>query len=250
MNTLNYKMEIAYLGTPFLGWQKTPKGPSIEESLEIAAYKLLHTEIKFSAASRTDRGVHAEGQAVTFFSQEQDQKKLQYGMQAHLPKEIHIRSLKQVPMSLHPSLDSTSKKYLYSIYNAPVASPFLKEVSWHIRAPLNIILMQKAAAQIYSLQQFQSFKNRCNKEQITFPQLFSITFDVQQHPLISISLHGSHFFYKMARNIVGFLVQVGREKIPLKDVHFYINQQKRNHPGITAPAHGLLLKKVYYGDVV
>ncbi len=138
---MNIKLLIAYLGTSYLGWQKTPMGPSIEEALEKALSIVLQEEKKLQAASRTDAGVHAQGQVVNFtLSSFKDLKRLKASLNGCLPKDIVVLSAQEMPESFHPTLDAIKKEYIYEICNSTVQLPFHRNTSWHFPYPLKLRL--------------------------------------------------------------------------------------------------------------
>ena len=222
---MKHLLRLSYDGTAYYGWQKTKTGLSIEELLENTLVQILSHPINLDAASRTDRGVHAHDQVVTFTSNNTCEN-IVYTLNRMLPADIQIISHAIAPDTFHPSCAATNKTYEYTITNTPFQSPFKRHFSWHIPAPLDVQAMKKAAEALIGKQDFSRFEN-VSKQPSKNPicTLFSIEIDGQ-----TITLTGDRFLYKMARNIVGYLIYSGKG---------------RPHP-MTAPAHGLTLKKVYY----
>lgn len=245
----NIKLIITYDGSNYLGWQKTNAGPSIEESLEKALFQVLQQPVVLQAASRTDAGVHALGQVVNFQLQNDDidLKRLGKSVNSLLGKEISILSIEEVEESFHPTLDNEGKEYLYTICNVPTQLPFNKNTSWHFPYKLNLEVMREAAALIEGYKDFSAFCNErsqftrdpfCLIEKISIYQLDEMR--------LCISIKGSRFLYKMARNIVGTLAYIGSGKISLSELEGIIQNRQRIKAGVTAPAHGLMLSQVFY----
>src|SRR5580700_7699841 len=142
----NIKLVIAYTGSSFFGWQKTKMGPSVEGILEKALLQILQHEVKIQAASRTDAGVHAEGQAAHFMTSKPCcLSSLQYALNAILPKEIAVISVEKMPQDFHPTLSCLQKEYAYQLCYGRVQMPFFRQTSWHFPYCIHMELMQQAA---------------------------------------------------------------------------------------------------------
>ena len=248
----NVKMIVAYDGTAYLGWQKTKTGKSIEAELEGALKRILQEEVTLQAASRTDRGVHADGQVVNFFvtRTDLDLGLVRKGLNAVLPKDISVKSLEAVESAFHPTLHCSAKEYHYIICNTPVQLPFYRHCSWHVRPPLKLEEMRKAAETLLGKHDFSAF---CNERALwtknSVCQLFQIAITPFEEERLRISITGDHFLYKMVRNIVGTLAYVGMGKLSWETLPAILAQKDRAQGGITAPAHGLTLKQVFYTPV-
>lgn len=244
----NYKIVLAYDGTDFFGWQKNQDGPSIEESLEKALVILLKHPIALQAASRTDRGVHAEEQIVNFFtSHDCTGRRFLTSLNALLPKQISALSLTQVADNFHPTLDTKSKEYHYHVCTNVVYNPILQRYCWHYSNHLSLSYMQLAAKDLIGKNDFSSFTNRQEpKSNKTLCHLYSIDISILEEGFYLFSLKGDRFLYKMARNLVGTLVYVGAGKIAATDIPTLISKKNRAEIGMTAPASGLRLKRVTY----
>lgn len=231
----NLALLLAYDGTCYFGWQKSSSGPSIEQTLQEALEMILQHPIVLQAASRTDRGVHAKGQRVNFFTDNTiDTQLLAYSLNSLLPKSLVILACEQMPDDFHPTLDVTGKEYVYMLCNTPVQLPEHRLFSWHVPKPLDLDLMHSFAKRWTGTHDFALFCNR--HEGKTYTSTVRTMHSIDITPLdqgrIKISLVGDHFLYKMARNLVGTLVDVGLGK--------------KVDRGICAPAHGLTLNRVDY----
>lgn len=239
----NIKLIIAYCGTSYTGWQN-----SIEKELEKALQQILQHEVKLQAASRTDAGVHAEGQVVNFFTfKTLCLHRLMYSLNSLLPKEISTLSIEQMPQDFHPTLDSQKKEYWYHLCNGFAQIPFFRDTSWHFSYPLDITLMEKAAQHLLGTHDFSSFCNErplwdrnpiCHLEKIEILAL--------PHQRYRLAITGDHFLYKMVRNIAGTLAYVGCGKLLSDAIPTILASKNRTQAGVTAPACGLTLKRVFY----
>ncbi|MBM3191316.1 MAG: tRNA pseudouridine(38-40) synthase TruA [Chlamydiae bacterium] len=243
----NLCLHLSYDGTLYYGWQKTRHGPSIEETLEKALATILQHPIRLQAASRTDAGVHAEDQVVNAYTtQLPDLQRLPISLNQLLPKDIRVLSLSLAPEAFHPTLDCLAKEYHYRVTTAPYASPFSRHFSWHFPHVLDVELMKKGALLLTGRHDFQAFTNtRQPPHEDTVREIFSIYIEEKGDDLC-IQMKGNHFLYKMARNLAGTLCYIGCQKIALEALPDILSSKQRIKAGMTAPAQGLVLKKLYY----
>jgi tRNA pseudouridine38-40 synthase len=246
----NIKLIIAYDGYDFLGWQETAMGPSIEGSLRAILEQILQEKIVLQAASRTDAGVHAEGQIVQFFTKKENihLSRLKHSLNRQLPPTIRILHLEKMELSFHPTLDARGKEYHYQVFNGEILPPKLRSYAWHIFEKLDIEKMQQALPFFLGSHDFSSFCNQRrgieNIDKTT--EIFHISIQPFSTGIIQIIIAGNKFLFKMVRNIVGTLVFVGKGKISPHDIDFLIKKKERASAGMTAPAHGLTLMHVFY----
>ena len=246
----NIKMTVVYDGTAYLGWQKTRMGPSIEEALQNILEKILQEKIILQAASRTDAGVHARGQVVNFLTIKQnlDVGKLQHGLNHLLPRDIVITEVLEVDLSFHPTLDCLGKEYCYSICCGPFQLPQHKLYSWHVSCPMDFDQIQIASKALIGRHDFSSLSNspKTTNYSHTIREMKAI--DILRLPDQRVEIHmiGNNFLYKMARNIIGLLCDVGKGKIGSDQIPKILSNCRRSSAGVTAPAYGLSLHKVFY----
>jgi tRNA pseudouridine38-40 synthase len=247
----NIKLILSYDGTSFLGWQKTPLGPTIEETLETVFCQILQEKIKFQAASRTDAGVHAEEQVVNFFTHKEPLclKKLQHSANALLPKSIAIVHMEETDLSFHPTLSNQGKEYHYLVCNTPYQCPKNRLYSWHVPYPLDHSAMIAAKDLLIGTHDFSSF---CNEKDFLEKDptctLKSICILPKEKNRLRFQVTGNRFLFRMVRNLVGTLIYVGLGKIQTGQIPSILQSKKRALAGVTAPAHGLHLMKVLYHE--
>jgi tRNA pseudouridine38-40 synthase len=227
------RLEISYVGTRFLGWQKTKEGPSIQQVLEKALSRLYHQPVSCEAASRTDKGVHAEGQIVQFFSQKLFPiPDLTRALNGNLPNDIRVKEASLVPTTSHPTLDAKGKIYHYYLSLGPIQSAFQRFTSWHYPYEINFSLLEKTKDWLLSTKDFSLFTTEPTTNPIC--QLAEINWEQLPENQIKIIFKGDRFLYKMIRRLTGTLAQAASKKILLHKV------------GMTAPPHGLFLHKILY----
>lgn len=245
----NIKGILSYEGTRYLGWQKTRMGTSIEEELEKALHVLLRHPVELQAASRTDAGVHAKGQVINFSTllNALDLYRMRKGLNALLPHDIRLLALEEAPLDFHPTLDAVGKEYIYEICTSSVQSPFLRQYSWHFPHALDIETMQLAAQALLGTHDFSSF---CNERLLLDPDpvctLHAITLENLNNGRLRIIVQGNRFLYKMMRNLAGSITYAGCGKIAPETMRDILTARDRRLAGMTAPAHGLYLKRVLY----
>lgn len=253
---LHLRMHVAYEGSHFLGWQKTPTGPSIQEALEKALETLLGQPCITEAASRTDAGVHAHEQIVgvsisqierPLFAKQITCNKLLRGLNALLPKTIVIKHLEETTSTFHPSIDAKYKEYHYQIVYGHTHTPFLRNFSWHYPQFLDVNLMKQGIPLLLGVHDFSSFCNERNLCQINpICHLLKIVIEEDGLGYVKIRVFGNRFLYKMVRNLVGTLVYVGAGKLKVNDLPNILQARNRILAGMTAPAKGLFLHRVSY----
>ncbi len=243
-STNNIRCILAYKGTHYHGFRKVAAGPSIESELEKVLSMILQRSCTIQAASRTDRGVHAEGQVINFFvPKETNLYKLYASMRSLLPKDIAPLSLDCMPDDFHPTLDVKKKEYHYWVCNCPTQIPFHSDFSWHVYETLDIEAIRQAIPHLTGKKDFTSFSNLFYEDPVR--TLEKIHLDLENNR-IRFALFGDNFLYKMVRNIIGTLIHVGMGKIPPSSLPHILAKKDRRLCGITAPSHGLFLKRIYY----
>lgn len=249
---INIRFTLAYDGTNYQGWQKGSTGNTIEEVLENILARIYQHPITLQAASRTDAGVHARGQVVNFIAPKSvDLNKLLYSLNRLLPSDIVGTDIERGASTFHPTLDAKAKAYHYYICNQPIQSPLHRLYSWHVRQTLNKKLMDEGMKLFLGKHDFSSFCNykASQRYEHYFREIFSIErveMENDESHRFYFVLKGDNFLYRMARNIVGTLIDLGRGKISLKELAYIIEARKRQEAGISAPAHGLFLHQVFY----
>lgn len=245
---VNVKLVIAYDGSNLFGWQKTQAGPSVEEELEKALKIVLRHPVNLQAASRTDRGVHAQGQIVNFFTDNPlNLPQLVYSLNCILREDIRILHADIAPDAFHPTLDVVAKEYHYFISCQEVELPFNRLYSWHCPLLKSTKAMREAAPLFVGKKDFSGFSNACKESDGKDPvkNLMEIRIEESEGEIL-IAIRADHFLYKMARNIAGTLAYVGMGKLKTKDIEEVFLTRDRTRAGITAPAKGLFLSRVFY----
>lgn len=245
----NIFLEIEYMGIGYFGFQvQNKKGVSeitVQEVIEQALEKFFKQKIRIIYASRTDRGVHAKAQAINFTVDTNiPLKNFKTALNDLLPPDIRIRKVKSVPSDFHSRFSVKSKIYRYIIFNKREPSVFWHNFSWHMEGLLNIGKMQKTAQKITGRFDCSIFAKEAKNYKSCVREIKNISFK-RKNSFLYIDIEADGFLRNMARNIVSFLVRVGRDKVNLEDA-FLILEGRKHYINKPAPAQGLYLWKIKY----
>lgn len=246
-----FRLTVAYDGAAYQGWQVQVIGTGVQEVLEKALATLFPSGPRVHSSSRTDTGVHAAGMVVHFEVPASEARmtpaKLLLAINAHLPDDIRVLAAASAARTFHARFDATGKEYRYQIWNHPAHHPLLRDRAWHVRKRLDVPAMRAAARHFVGRHDFRSF--RANPDYDTESTVRTLgRVDVRgRGPHLTVVIRGDGFLYKMCRGIVGTLVQVGEGRIAPDDIPAILRGKDRRLAGMTAPAHGLVLWKVFYG---
>ena len=239
-------MVISYDGTKYCGWQIQPHSPSIQGVIQKALLTAIREPISITASGRTDAGVHAIGQVAHFETKKQlNLNSLLYSLNGILPKEIRIRSIEAIDENFHARYSAKAKIYRYYINLSSTQSPFQYPFSTHIHSHLDLVLMKSALQHFIGTHNFSSFSSSGCGSNDPVKTLFYIEI-VPNHEGIYIEVCGNGFLYKMVRNIVGTLIEIGQKKRLPSDIPKLILTKTRSLSGPTAPSKGLFLYEVQY----
>ncbi len=247
--TKNILLKVEYDGTRYFGWQiqnrKDRKIKTVQGELEKALKKLFGKGIRVNYAGRTDRGVHAKEQVVNFFvDTDIPLKNIKNALNGFLPEDIRIKKIKKVPLSFHARFSAKSKVYRYLILNTKDKIVFYRNYTWFIPEKLNIESMKKASSFLIGYKDFSVFTKMPHVYKSCLRRIRRI--EIKKHGrLIFIDIEADGFLRNMARNIVSFLVDVGRGKINIDEAKEIINKV-RPYVKKPAPPCGLYLYRVNY----
>ena len=247
---MRLKLTIAYDGAGYAGWQVQKVGLGVQQVIEEAIAKIFQEQIRLHGSSRTDTGVHARAMIAHFDLPAERLKmklsKVPLALNAQLPEDIRVMEVREVPETFHARFNARGKQYRYFVFNHPSMDPLLRRQAWHVPQKLDLPSMRKAAAHFKGKKDFAAFANNRNYAmESTIRTMFRC--DIKKSgPLLTFVIEGDGFLYKMCRGIVGTIVQVGHGRFAPVDVQKMLAAKDRRMSGMTAPAHGLVLWKVFY----
>lgn len=244
----NIKITIQYDGTDFNGWQIQPAKRTIQGEIESALKIIFKTHVRLHGSGRTDTGVHALGQVANFTTESKlPCTKIKKAINNNIGTDVTIVAVEEVDPQFHSQYSTKLKTYLYRITTSEELNPLERRYFVHHPHPLNITQMCKSARQLTGTHDFKSFQsnNRVNKNKNTVRTIKAIKITKTNHH-INISISADGFLYKMVRNIIGVLLDVGIGKLTDKDVARIIQSKNRRVASKSVPAHGLILHTVAY----
>nr|HID13579.1 tRNA pseudouridine(38-40) synthase TruA [Anaerolineae bacterium] len=274
---------VAYDGTDYGGFQRQANGPTVQAALEAALAQVTRETITVLAAGRTDAGVHAAGQVIAFDTAwRHGLGDLQRALNAVLPADIAVQEIAEAAPEFHPRYDARSRRYRYTVYNAPVRCPLARRYSLHVAAPLDVAAMQQAAQSLVGEHDFAAFgrppqgqhrpertgagrvglkepgsgglrPSAAVNRRRTVRRVLAAEWGgeppfgcAQGGPWLTFEIEANAFLYRMVRSIVGTLLQVGRGEMGAEEFVAVLGSCDRSQAGPTAPPHGLCLVEVKY----
>ena len=246
---MNWLLTLAYDGTSYSGWQIQPERATIQGVVQNKISDLFQSKLHITGCSRTDAGVHALAQKVSFSPPERpaiNRQSAWKALNSLLPPDIKILSIDEVSDDFHAGHEAVGKAYSYLLYRGKLLSPFMRNYFWPQGCSLNLKAMMRASNLLIGTHNFIGFSvNTSNPEINPLRTLYGITVK-QIGSFLMISIIGNSFLYKMMRRIVGFLVKVGKEQIEPGIALQILNTTNRTVQFDTAPASGLYLEEVFY----
>lgn len=240
-------LTVQYRGTRYAGWQRQENALAVQQVIEEALGSMFGQPIQIEGAGRTDSGVHAEAQrAHTDLPFEISDRGLILGLNNLLPADIRIRDCRHVEPAFHCRFDAKAKTYVYRILTGMVADVFLGDTHAHVRHPLDSVRMNEAAGLLRGRHDFRSFTVLRPEVSSTWRTIQSISVAATGNTFrIEVSADG--FLRFMVRRMVGLLMEIGRGKLPPAAVSAALEPECQKVRW-TAPAAGLTLLKIDYGD--
>ena len=243
----NIKLTIEYDGTHYNGWQcQKSTSRTLQETTERALERILKKRVRLFASGRTDAGVHALKQAANFKTVSTiPAAKFRQVLNSVLPQDIAIVKSEEVNADFHARFNAKSKVYRYTILNQRYHSARWRNLVYFVPQILDVKLMQKAACFLRGRHDFKSFQAADKKERSTIRTIKKLRIFKEKN-LIHIDVEADGFLYKMVRNIIGTLVDVGKKKQPPSYIKQLFVLKSRKHAGPTVPGCGLCLLRVKY----
>jgi tRNA pseudouridine38-40 synthase len=243
-----FKVHIEYEGTRYSGWQVQKNARTVQGELLEAAQKVFDThQVEFYGAGRTDAGVHALCQVAHLDVQTMlGPEIIRMKINDELPADINILEIEKAPKTFHARHDAVARSSVYQISRRRTA--FAKRYVWWVKDRLELSKMEMAAKCFVGMKNFESFTADDPEQKST--EVFIETIQLKQAgELVLIRISGSHFLWKMVRQMVGILAEVGRGNLTPAQVSGFLKVKSDMPAKFTAPPSGLFLEHVYYkGD--
>ena len=241
------KLILSYDGTRFVGWQVQPNGRSVQAEVERALETLRKAPGRVTAAGRTDAGVHARAQVVSF-PEERPLPLSAYvkGMNALLPEDVAVQSASIEPDGFDARRSARGKRYRYVLENAATRAPLSRLQAWQLFVPLDVGAMREAARHLVGRHDFAAFQAADCAADHAVREVRRLEVIGEAGARIEIVVEATAFVKHMVRNLVGTLVEVGQGKRTAASMPDLLRTGDRREAGRTAPPQGLFLEEVHY----
>jgi tRNA pseudouridine38-40 synthase len=254
------KLTLAYDGTAYAGWQSQRNQTTLQDSFEAALAQVTGETIRVVASGRTDAGVHALGQVVSFqTASDLPPATLQRALNAVLPRDMAVLDSVDAPPGFHATWHAVRKRYRYTIHDGPAGDVFRRSFVWHFRRRLDAEAMHRAAQALVGRHDFRSFESAWPQRSNSVRTIFEISIargggaachvvpgPAGDNDLVNLEVEADGFLYNMVRAIVGTLVEVGRGVQSETWPGEVLAARDRAAAGMTVPPQGLCLLRVEY----
>ncbi len=252
------RLLIQYDGSAFAGWQAQKTGITVQQTIEEALARMTGESCALLGSGRTDAGVHALGQVATFTTSSTIPcEGLVKGLNSLLPREVSILDVSEADPDFHPIASAVAKSYVYIVIRSSIRLPLMEKRAWVLDRELNLDAMARAGGMLEGTHDFTSFKASGSGANTSVRTLFRCEVRENIHgpiplvhwPCYTFYVAANGFLRYMVRNIVGYLVEIGLGRRKAEETSSVLEARDRSVAGMTAPPHGLYLKRVYYpGD--
>src|ERR1022692_987035 len=248
----NLKLILSYDGSDFSGWQVQPDAVTVQGTLASVIGRITGEKVLPQGSGRTDAGVHALAQVVTFVTESSvPTANFVKALNDILPSSVRVLEVEDAAADFHARKSARAKTYRYRIYRAAICPPFLARYVWHYPFPLDEPAMARAAGRVEGEHDFTSFAAVDPERSAGVPpvsnirRIYSSSWERQGDEFV-YTVKGSGFLHHMVRNLVGTFILVGKGTLQTDDVTRILEARNRSAAGATAPASGLYLVNVEY----
>ena len=240
-------LTVGYDGTAFSGWATQKDARTVEEVLRGAILALDPRASGPRGCSRTDAGVHAEGQLAAFDAVlYMPPRGWVLTLNKNLPEDVSVRAARAVALAYNPRFTSKRKRYRYLLVRDKVPDPLLRDRAWRVGYDMDMEKLQREARLVVGTHDFAAFRSARDVRDVTVRTMHAITVTqlASDSRLWTITIEGNSFMYNMVRILVGTLVDVARDNLPEGTIARALEGKVRLGAGQTAPAHGLTLEHI------
>jgi tRNA pseudouridine38-40 synthase len=246
----HYQVILIYDGTDFFGFQRQEKVRTVQGVFELALHNIGWQGRNILAAGRTDAGVHASGQVITFeLDWAHSDRDLQRALNANLPNDVSVKQIEIVDESFHPRYGALARQYQYRIICREYRQPLEERYAWRVWPSLNLDIMRAGAQHFLGTHDFAAFGSPLQPGGSTVRTVYQAEWNEAGHEY-TFDIQGNAFLYHMVRRIVFFLVQIGQGKVDPKMVTTRLQKDDEERVQGLAPSCGLNLVKVIYSQQI
>lgn len=243
----NYRAILQYEGTRYQGWQKqVSTDNTIQGKLEALLNKMTGEMVEVNSSGRTDAGVHAYGQVISFSCDtSMEPEEIRDYMNQYLPEDIGVLSVVTAGERFHARLNATGKIYRYRVLNSNIPRIFDRKYVFQVPEKLDLEAMKKGISYLEGKHDFKAFTAKKNTKKSTIRTIHEIKMEQQEDELI-FTFYGDGFLYHMVRILMGTLLEIGQQRRTPESILEAFETGNRAKTGFLAPAHGLALMQVFY----
>lgn len=240
-----YRLDVAYDGSGFHGYAAQTGQRTIQGELESALAKLVAGGVETAVAGRTDAGVHARGQVVSFETDgEVDVEQMRRSLNSLVGPEVSVLAMGQTSDGFHARFSAKSRRYRYLIDPRPFADPMIRHMVWHVGRDLDVESMSVVVDEVVGEHDFSSFcrsvEGRSNVRRVSDAEL------VTEEGLLAFWIEANAFCHQMVRSLVGYMYDIGRGFSSASEARDVIQAKDRSRVATVAPPRGLTLWEVRY----
>ena len=246
----NICLTLSYDGSRFHGWQMQENAETVQGSLAKACERILGHKVTLYGCSRTDASVHANIFCCNFKTEKDTPcEKIKVGLNALIPDEIAVLSVKEMSSDFNARFDCKGKEYIYKVWNSRVRNPFLVNKALHHPIPIDEKLLSEESKAFIGYHDFSAFCSSGTEVQDKRRTVFDFSVK-REGELVVFTVRGDGFLYNMVRIMVGTLLDINSGKIPQNTLSDIILSKDRVRAGITAKPDGLYLNSVFYDEEI
>jgi len=245
MGLAHYKIILAYNGSAFSGFQRQAEARTVQAEFETALKKIGWEGTHILGAGRTDAGVHARGQVVSFqLDWGHTTEDLGNALNYYLPRDMVVNAVNEVGADFHPRYDARSRRYRYRIICQPVRDPLREDFAWRVWPPVQIERMNRAAAHLIGVHDFRAFGSPMTEDGVTVREVFNAEWTAAGDEW-KFDITANAYLYHMVRRITFALVTIGQGEAEERLILESLSSGKLTLTGL-APSAGLVLQEVIY----
>jgi tRNA pseudouridine38-40 synthase len=240
---------LDYDGTDFRGFGVQPSGRTVQGVLEAALGRATGEVVRVTPAARTDAGVHARGQVVSFRSATRlEPATLQRACNALLPADLLATAAREMPAGFDARRSATGRRYRYTVWNAPLPCVWRRRYQHHVPHALDVDAMEAAAGGLVGMHDFRAFASDLSAADLARGTVRTVTRSTWRRdgPLVTFEVSANAFLRHMVRGMVGTLLEVGRHRRGASEIETILRERERRLAGPNAPSVGLTLVGVDY----
>jgi tRNA pseudouridine38-40 synthase len=243
-----FRAVVEYDGTELHGFQRQPHVRTVAGELEAALFRIFREPISVTGAGRTDAGVHAVAQVVSFTVRRAFQpEKLALALNGNIASDVSVRALTPVPEGFSARFDALERRYLYQVFHRPERSAVLRRFAHHDHRLLDTVALRRAARDFTGEHDFRAFCGVLPEDGNTVRTVYSVDVE-EEEPFVRLRFRARGFLHRMVRVMTGTLLDIAAGKLPPDGVLRMLAGSARCPVGLTAPPEGLFFLGARYID--